>query len=330
MTGETRNPGATDGDAEAKIVITPRSLSRKGEEQHPALTRIVEAGYTLAFPSPGRQPSEDELIAAMNGCVGYLAGVEPISRRVIAAADRLRVISRNGVGVDNVDLAATEERGIEVKRATGANSRGVAELAFGHILAAARIIPATDAALKAGGWEREKGIELEGRVLGLVGCGSVGRTVARLALGFGMKVLAFDPYPTTDFSPGDGFSWTGFENVVSSSDVISLHCPPDPDRWVIGQKEIGRMKRGVIIVNTARDGLVDPDAILNALETETVRAFTVDAFASEPPEDRRLISHPRVIATAHIGGFTAESVDRATEIAVDNLLDALDRSPETN
>lgn len=310
------------------IVITPRSLSHDAAERHPALGRLVAAGYTLVFPAPGRQPSEGELLEAMDGCVGYLAGVEPITRRVIGAADRLRVISRNGVGVDNVDLAAAEERGIEVKRAAGANSRGVAELTLGHILAAARSIPGTDAALKAGGWEREKGIELAGRILGLVGCGHVGRTVARLALGLGMKVLAYDPYPQPGFSAGEGFSWTTFEEVIASSDVISLHCPPDPARWIIGRGEIGRMKQGVIIVNTARDGLADPVAVLDALETGAVRAFTVDAFASEPPEDRRLISHRRVIATAHIGGFTTESVDRATEIAVDNLLEVLKRDAE--
>ena len=289
----------------------------------------MEAGYTLVFPAPGRQPSEDELVAAMDGCVGYLAGVEPISRRVIAAADGLRVISRNGIGVDNVDLVATRERGIEVKRAAGANSRGVAELTLGHILAAARGIPRIDAALKSGGWEREKGIELEGRVLGLVGCGHVGQTVATLALGLGMKVLAFDPYRVTDFSPGGSFSWSDFEEVIASSDIVSLHCPPDPQRWVIGQFEIERMKRGVIIVNTARDGLVDPEAILKALDTGAVRTFTVDAFASEPPEDRRLLSHRWVIATAHIGGFTDESVDRATEIAVDNILAVLCKNAES-
>lgn len=313
----SRNPDA------GTVVVTPRSLSRDGQERHPALERLVAAGYSLAFPAPGRQPSEEELVAAMEGCVGYLAGVEPITRRVIAAADRLQVISRNGVGVDNVDLAAAAHRGIEIRRAAGANSRGVAELTLGHILAATRSIPETDATLKAGGWEREQGIELEGRVLGLVGCGQIGRTVARMALGLSMKVLAFDPYPEAAFSPGDDFSWASFEEVIASSDIISLHCPPDPARWVIGRGEIARMKQGVIIVNTARDGLADPDAILDALETGAVRAFTVDAFASEPPVDRRLLTHRRVIATAHIGGFTAESVDRATRIAVDNLLEVL-------
>ncbi|MCG8479937.1 MAG: phosphoglycerate dehydrogenase [Spirochaetales bacterium] len=308
----------------ATVIVTPRSLSAHG---HPALKSIEEAGYTLVFPAPGRRPSEDELVTAMDRCVGYIAGVEPISRRVITAAPTLKVISRNGVGVDSIDLEAANEHGVAVARATGANSRGVAELAIGHILCAARAIPAGDAALKAREWRRESGIELENRTLGLIGCGQIGRLVARFALAMDRDVRAYDPVPPEDFRPGDRFRFAPLDEVISSSDVISLHCPPAPDRYVIGENEISRMKRGVIIVNTARDGLVDTDAVIDALDTGAVRSCTVDAFATEPPQDFRLVTHPRVVATAHIGGFTVESVDRAARIAVQNLLAVLRDEP---
>lgn len=303
------------------VIVTPRSASRDG---HPSLDAIIRAGYEVVFPAPGRQPTEEELVAAMPGCVGYLAGVEPITRRVIEAAGSLKVISRNGVGVDNVDLSAAEDRGVAVVRAVGSNARGVAELAIGHMLAAARGISDSDAALKRSEWTRTKGIELSGRTLGLVGCGSIGRIVATIALGFGMSVIAYDPYPPDDFDPGPGFSFVDFDRVIEASDVISLHCPPAPDRFVIGEGEIARMKRGVIVINTARDGLVDTRAILLALESGAVRAVTVDAFAEEPPSDYSFVSHRRVIGTPHIGGFTQESVDRAMSTAVENLLAELD------
>ena len=302
------------------VIVTPRSLSSEG---HPALRRIDAAGYAVTFPAPGRRPTEEELIAALDGCVGYLAGVETISRRLIAAAGGLKVISRNGVGVDNIDLEAAAEHGITVARAVGANARGVAELAVGHMLAAARGIPAGDAALKSGTWQRERGIELRGRTLGLIGCGCVGQIVAHLAGALDMRVCAYDPFPRQDFRPGGRFSFNSFDEVIAVSDVISLHCPPRSDRHVIGAGEIARMKTGVILVNTAREGLVDTPALIDALNAGTIHSYCIDAFESEPPRERTLVSHPRVIATAHIGGFTRESVDLAAETAVDNLLGAL-------
>lgn len=303
------------------IIITPRSLSKGG---HPFLERIKAAGYGLSFPSPGAQPSEAQLEAVMADAVGWIAGVEKIGAGLLAKAPRLRVISRNGTGVDNVDLAAAEARGIRVLRAEGANARGVAELAFGHILAAARGICAADAALKAGAWTRSKGFELEGRTLGLVGCGKIGRLVARFALAFDMRVLAYDPYPDAHFAPSPSFSWTGLAEVLAGAQVISLHCPPAPGGApLIGTRELASLRRGVVLVNTARGSLVDQAAIAAALASGAVAAYTVDAFDEEPPKDLSLAQNPRVIATPHIGGFTDESIDRATEVAVDNLLAAL-------
>ncbi len=155
-----------------KILITPRSLTRNG---HGALDKLEDAGYELVFSTPGAFPSEDELIEKLPGCVGYLAGVEQISAKVLDSATDLKVISRNGTGVDSVDVDAARRNHIEVLRAAGANARGVAELTFGHILAAVRSIPFSDAAMKAQRWERRKGIELAGRTLGLIGCGMIGQ-----------------------------------------------------------------------------------------------------------------------------------------------------------
>ncbi len=304
----------------ATIVVTPRSASAAG---HAALHRLRQAGFEIVFPAPGRQPNEEELVGAMGGCVGYLAGVEPVTRRVIGAAPDLRIISRNGVGIDNIDLAAVRERDIRVTRATGANARAVAELAIGHMIGAARDIPFADRSLKSAHWERRQGIELHGRCLGLLGCGSVGQIVAGIALGMGMKVRAYDPSPPEGFAPGRGFSFSDFDTIIKTSDVISLHCPPLPGEYLIGAPQLDRMKAGAIIVNTARDGLVDPAAAAAALDGGRLWAFTIDAFAREPPDDYAFIAHPRVLATPHIGGFTGESIERAMQMAVTNILDEL-------
>jgi D-3-phosphoglycerate dehydrogenase / 2-oxoglutarate reductase len=314
----------------AKVIVTPRSLSKGG---HPLLDRITSAGYELCFPSPGAQPTEAQLEAVIGDAVGYIAGVEKVGAPLLAKAKSLVAISRNGTGVDNVDLEAAKARGIRVLRAEGANARGVAELAFGHILAGTRGISSADRELKAEVWTREKGFELEGKKLALLGCGKIGKLVARFALAFDMKVVAYDLYPDKSFAPSPNFSWTrlaggeGLAEALALADVVSLHCPPSPDgRPLLDAAVIASLKKGVVVVNTAREGLVDAAAMAAALDSGHVRAYAMDAFDKEPPEDWGLVHNPRAIATPHIGGFTVESVDRATEVAVDNLLAALKES----
>ena len=303
-----------------KILITPRSLTANG---HPALQKLREAGYVTVFCEPGRQPSESELLGLVPDCVGYLAGVEKITARVIDAARQLKVISRNGTGVENIDAAACAAKNIRICRAQGANARGVAELTMALMLALVRSIPSSDKTIKAGGWERHIGLELAGRTLGLIGCGKIGKIVARLATAFDMNVMAYDQFPDSSFGLSN-FRYADFEAVIGSADILSLHCPPLKDGApVLDAAAIGRLKKGVYLINTARAGLLNENAVLAALESGRIAGLALDVFAEEPPRDLRLLKHDRVIATAHIGGFTQESVDRAVGVAVDNLLNAL-------
>ncbi len=305
-----------------KILVTPRSVTRT--HGHPSLKPLEDAGYEVVFSTPGTLPGEDELLKLLPGCIGYLAGVEKISAKVLNTVSDLRVISRNGTGVDSIDLEAAERSGIAVCRAAGANARGVAELTFGLILSLIRSIPFSDAAMKTQRWVRREGIEVAGRTLGLIGCGVVGKYVAKLALGFDMNVLACDPYPDYSFHPGERFSYARMDELLERSDIISLHCPPMADgKPLVDAAMIGRMKNGVYLVNTARGSLLDQDAALAALTSGKISGIGVDAFDPEPPEDWRITLDPRVIATPHIGGYTGESIERAMSVAVDNLLHAL-------
>lgn len=311
-----------------KILVTPRSISANG---HPALAKLQTAGYEVVFCAPGVQPSEQDLLAALPGCVGMLAGVEPITATVLEAAGRLKAISRNGVGVNSIDLDAAARRNIKILNTPGANARGVAELTWGLLLAMVRAIPFGDAAFKAQTWKRKKGIELADKTLGLIGCGSIGKLVAGYGLAFGMKVLAFDPYKDESFKPSEAFGYVASINdLLTQSDVISLHCPPAKDgTLLIDAPALAAMKKGVYLVNTARTELLDEKAVCDALDSEQIAALGLDVFSPEPPDDWTLASHPRVVATAHVGGFTHESVDRAVEMAVDNLLAYLDADGET-
>jgi phosphoglycerate dehydrogenase-like enzyme len=303
-----------------KILVTPRSLTTGG---HPALARLTAAGYEVVLGPAGKMPTAEDLMRLLPGCVGWLAGVERIGDDVLAAATDLRVITRNGTGVDAIDLDAARRRGIDVRRAEGANARGVAELAIGLILAIARSIPFSDAAIKAGGWERRKGIELEGKTLGIVGCGKIGRIVAGIARGLGMHVVGHDPFAKDSAN----LPLLAIDDLLAASDVITLHCPPPADGTpLLDARRLALTKPGVLLVNTARHELIDIPALVAAIDRGHVAGAALDVFDAEPPIGRAHLASDRVIATPHIGGFTDESVDRAVDVAVDNLLEALARN----
>jgi len=306
-----------------KILITPRSLTRDGD---PALSILQEKGYELVLCTPGVQPSEEELLSLVPGCSGYLAGVEKVSEKVLEVAGDLQVISRNGTGVDSIDLTAAERLGIRIERAQGANARGVAELAVGLMFSLIRSIPFSDAVLKSGGWKRRKGIEIEGKTIGLIGCGKIGKQTAAMALGLGMNVVAYDAYPDSEFQPSDNFRFTDLDQVFARGDIISLHCPPlESGAFLINSASIEKMKKGIYIINTARAALIDEEAVLTGLKEGKIAGFASDVFAEEPPQPSPLYSHEQVITTPHIGGYTAESVSRATLEAVNNLLKVLEK-----
>ncbi|WP_426300174.1 phosphoglycerate dehydrogenase [Arthrobacter sp. R-11] len=312
-------PVTTHDGGTRRIAVTPRSISGGG---HPALRQLEKAGYDVVFPAPGAVPTEQQLRSALPGCVGYIAGTERLSGQFLSEFPGLKAISRNGVGIDSIDVDAATKQGIRVLTAPGANSQGVAELTVALMLSAIRGIPWHDGQLKAGRWARRAGREVSGQTLGVVGCGQIGRRVATMALGLGMKVLAFDAYPLETFHPSEEFSWGSLEDVLRTSDVISLHMPPTAEP-VIGPNTIGLLKRGTGIINTARASLVDEDSVIAALESGQIAFLATDVFDTEPPGRTPLVEHPNVIATPHIGGYTGESVDRATWAAVDNLLQAL-------
>ncbi len=305
-----------------RILVTPRSLTRHGD---PALRRLEDAGFELVYSTPGEIPSEAELLELLPGCVGWIAGIEPVSADVLRAAfPTLRVISRNGTGVDNLPLATASELGITIHRADGANARGVAELAITLMLASLRHIPAQNAALKHGQWHRRLGAEIGNKVVGVVGCGAVGRLVVRAALGLGARVVGYDPAPDDAFRPDGPFSFSTLDDLLDQAGVISLHCPASADgRPLFDAERLARLKPGVHLVNTARAGLIDETALLAALNSGQIAGYATDVFTVEPPEPSALLTHERVIATPHIGGFTSESIGNATIAAVDNLVRAL-------
>ena len=306
------------------ILVTPRSLT--AQPHHPALENLRSAGYALRFCQAGAIPDHAQLQTLLPGCRGWLAGVEPIDDVILDLGPDLRVISRNGAGVDNIDLAAAARRGIAVCRADGANARAVAELTACLMLLLVRRMHQPAARLAAGDWARGRpGRELAGLHLGLIGLGRVGGLVAELALAFGMRVSACDPAldhaPAPASTPDARVRRLDLDQLLVAVDGISLHCPHQPGAPpLIDTAALSRLRPGAWLVNTARAGLVDQTAVVDALDRGQLSGYAVDVFDPEPPLDFTLCQRPDVIASPHLGGYTRESIDRATRAAVEHLL----------
>lgn len=262
--------------------------------------------------------------------VGYDALVvrsrTKVTPAVVAAGDRLKVVGRAGVGVDNIDLDACREHGVTVVNSPLAASIAVAELTLSLMLALARSVPRADMAMKQGDWIKKqlKGVELYGKTLGLVAVGRIGAAVAERAAAFGMRVLAFDPYLTPEQVRERHAEPAALDEVLQQSDYISIHSPLTAEtRHMINASAFAQMKEGARLICAARGGVIDEDALLAALESGKVAGAALDVYETEPPGSAALVQHPNVVATPHVGAQTREAQDRAGEDIADEVLAAL-------
>lgn len=230
-----------------------------------------------------------------------------------AKGSRLKLIIRGGVGVDNIDVKYAEENGIKVMNTPKASSQSVAELALAHMLSCARYISIAGHTMREDKWEKKaygKGIELCGKTLGIIGFGRIGQKLAVMAKAMGMTVVAYDIFHIPGIEEQLGMKYVEMDELLAVSDFISLHTPAIDGKPLINAENIAKMKDGVVIVNTSRGNNVDEDALLAALESGKVRGAGLDVFATEPPTNHALYSHPMVSCTPHIGAATVEAQER--------------------
>ena len=233
-----------------------------------------------------------------------------VTQKAIAAGINLKVIGRAGVGVDNIDVAAAVARGITIVNCPTAATVAVAEHTFGLLIALARHIPAANASMKQGKWEKSAfmGMELYGKTLGLIGLGRIGTEVAKRAAAFAMHTVAYDPYLSAEQICKRHAEPATLDELLAQSDYVSLHLPLTPEtRGLIGPKQLGVMKKGARLICVARGGVVDEEALRAVLDAGTLAAAALDVFANEPPQPDSLALHPKVIATPHIGAMTHEA-----------------------
>lgn len=253
---------------------------------------------------------EEELAAIIPGFdIIVVRSATKVTRPVIEAGKNLKLIIRAGIGLDNIDVAAAKEKGIEVANTPAATSISVAEHTLGLMIGAVRHHGPANLSMKQHKWEKKAftGTELYGKTLGIIGFGRIGREVAKRALAFGMTILAYDVVEIKSDLP---VKQVPLEELLKQADIITLHVPKTP-KPILGEAEFAMMKDGVVIVNVARGGVVDEKALLQALNSGKVKAAALDVFEKEPPEDFSLIDHPRVTATPHLGASAEEGQKRA-------------------
>jgi D-3-phosphoglycerate dehydrogenase len=300
---------------EHKVLVADDSI-------HPAGIELLKTAASLKT-LPAHPPQED-LVGAVGDVDAILARTAMISASVIAAAPQLKIVSRHGVGVDYVDVAACTRHGVLVTITGDANSEAVSERAFGFLLAAARKIPAADNSIKSGQWERGQfiGFEIYRKVLGIVGLGRIGSRVARHARGFDMQVIACDPYIDPEVARKLDVTLVDLETLLLRADFITLHVPLTPEtRHMIGQAELALMKPSAILINTARGAIVDEQALHRALITSEIAAAALDVFEQEPlPPNYPLAGLDNVICSPHCAGQSEEALERVAVRAAENIL----------
>lgn len=301
----------------SKVLITTSSFSLGNFSQAKSLQ---DAGISLEMNPHGRRLSEEEVAELVaTDVIAILAGLEPLTDRVLSNAKSLRVIARCGTGLDSVDLQAASRLGIDVFNTPDAPTQAVAELTIAHMLNSLRHISTTDSNMRSGKWTPTMGSLLATKTVGLIGVGRIGSAVAKLAQAFGARVIGFDPVVNSHNS----VELLSLDEVLNQADIVSLHVPiNDQTHHILNANTISRMKPGSIVVNVSRGGLIDESALHDALKSQHLSAAALDCFEDEPYSGP-LLQIPGVHVTAHMGSYARETRDLMEVEASTNLVNGL-------
>lgn len=311
-------------DTTTRVAVASRSFSK-----HPVLRAELLARYErVTFNDAGVSLSGEALVEFLSGHDKAITALESLSAEVLERLPELKVVGKYGVGLDMIDLAAMSRLGKRLGWTGGVNRRSVSELVIAFMIALLRHVPQGNALIRSGGWRQLMGRQLSERVVGIIGCGHIGKDLTRLLKAFGCRVLAHDIKDFPDFYAETGVEPRGLEPLLAEADIVTLHLPLDAStRNVLSAERLALMRPGAILINAARGGLVDEAALRGMLEDGRLTGAAFDVFATEPPEDRALIDLPNFLCTPHVGGSAEEAVlamGRAAIAGLDDCRDPLD------
>ncbi len=310
-----------------KILITPRSFASFSDKP---LKMLTERGYKVKRNNTGRPYKKEEMLKLIRGVDGIIIGIDELSAEIIEEANELKVISKYGIGLDNIDMNMVTNKKIVVTNTPTANVDAVADLTFGLILSLARRIPEANKKTKSGKWEKIIGKSIWKKTIGIIGLGKIGRQVVKRAQGFEMNILAFDIVKDKKFAQKYGIKYVNLEKLLQKSDYITIHIPlNDATRNMISYEELEKIKKEAFLINTSRGGIVDEEALYNALRNNKLRGAALDVYENEPLQETPLKELDSVIMTSHIGAYTEEAIENMGIQASQNLIDVLEgREPQ--
>ena len=311
----------------ARVLLTTMQVQSEADE---LLRPLTDAGHELRIHRFSGVPDEDAVIAALDGAAAAIVGVEPYTARVLDSCPSLKILSRTGVGYDAIDVDAATARGIVVATTPGTNHHSVAEAAVALLLAAMRRIAFADRQMRTTGWSpRPYGVELRGKIVGVVGTGLIGKEVVRRLQGWGVTILLSDVVQDQAFAAEHGARYVERDELLREADAITLHAPLLPaTRHLIDDAALRTMKPTAYLVNTARGPLVDEAAVARALAEGRLAGAALDVFEVEPlPTDSPLLKLDSITLTQHVAGVTRESMQAMTEMAVDSVARVLRGEP---
>jgi D-3-phosphoglycerate dehydrogenase / 2-oxoglutarate reductase len=305
-----------------KVLVTPRSF---GSTSRRPVEMLEEKGYDLIFNPFGRPYTREELLEIVPDIDAVIIGIDPFDGEIMKKASKLKVISKYGIGIDNIDVQAASERNIIVTNTPTANNDAVADLTFGLMLALARRIPEADRETKAGNWKKYIGASIWGKKVGIVGLGKIGKQVAKRARGFNMEILGYDIFRNEEFAQKYGVKHVDLEELLKKADYVTIHTPLNENtRNLISQQELEMMKHDAFLINTSRGGIVNEGALYQALKEGLINGAALDAYTEEPPENSPLKELDNIIMTSHNGAYTKEAIANMGIQAARNLIDVLE------
>lgn len=305
-----------------KIVATPRSF---GKTNKAPIELLEKAGYEVIMNPVGRIMTEQELITHLADAEGVIIGVDPLSATVLEHTPHLKAISKYGVGTDNIDLEKAKQLNIPVSVTRGANSEAVADYAFALLSACARNVIEIDEKCRKKDWSKITTLDIYGKKLGILGLGEIGKGLARRGQGFGMNILAYDLFWDKEYAKTNHITYAAPTEIFAECDFISLHLPlTEETRNMISDNEFAMMKPTSILINTARGGIIDEQALIKALREKQIYAAGIDAFAQEPPENQDIYLLDNLIMGSHCAASTVGAIDKMGLLAAENLLQSLE------
>lgn len=307
-----------------KVLITPRSFGKYNKEE--LIARLRAHGIEPVFNPYGTILTEQQMQEALRDMDGLIVGVDPVNEAVLRHAVKLKAIAKYGVGVDNIACAYAKEKGIAVSRTVNANANAVADYAMTLMMCVARRVVEIDSGCHHNDWSKKEALDIYGKTIGVLGLGAIGKGVVKRASGFDMKIYGYDIVRDDAFLQEHHVTFSDADTIIRECDFISLHLPLTAEtRHILNKDNLAQAKNNLIIVNTARGGLIDEDDLYVLLKENKIYGLGLDVFEQEPLESSLLLTLPNVIVSSHTAASSQGAINAMSTMAVDNLIQSLEQ-----